>query len=57
MKKKGKSIGRISIPDNLEDKWCRIGGNVNFPDGVYPLYFVCHGKNSIQIKSFDFIGG
>lgn len=54
---KGKSIGRISIPDNLEDKWCRIGGNVNFPDGVYPLYFVYHGKNSIQIKSFDFIGG
>ena len=53
---KGKSIGRISIPDNLEDKWCRIGGIVNFPDGVYPLYFVYHGKNSIQIKSFDFIG-
>lgn len=54
---KGKSIGRISIPDNLEYKWCRIGGNVNFPDGVYPLYFVYHEKNSIQIKSFDFIGG
>lgn len=57
IEEKGESVGRISIPDDCDGKWYKFIGDVNITDGVHSLYFVYHGKDMIQMKSFDFIGG
>ncbi len=44
----GESIGTIYISE-CED-WHECSTNISIEDGVYPLYFVYHGKKKIQIK-------
>lgn len=46
----GDEIGRILL-DDRED-WTYYSGKVNITNGIYPLYFIYHGNNKIQLKSF-----
>ncbi len=49
----GKPIGRIDITDK-SGKWNNFSVKVNIPDGIYPVYLVYHGKESIQLKEIEF---
>lgn len=48
----GEAVARISCDDS--DKWIVVNTSVDIADGVYPLYFVYHGKDKIQIKNILF---
>lgn len=48
----GDEIGRILLGDNKD--WKYDSAKINVTNGIYPLYFIYHGKNKIQLKSFLF---
>lgn len=48
----GKEAGRIFLSD--KENWNLCSGEVSILQGVHSLYFVYHGKEKIQMKSFQF---
>lgn len=51
----GESVGRIALPDDFGDEWSKLTAKVSIPNGTHPLYFVYHGKGTIQMKEFEFV--
>lgn len=48
----GEEIARIDISSNK--KWTKSYTSLDIPDGTYPVYFVYHGKGSIDVKEIYF---
>ncbi|MBQ1598785.1 MAG: family 43 glycosylhydrolase [Lachnospiraceae bacterium] len=47
----GPSIGEIDLK-GLKEDWQDFSALLPFPEGIFPLYFVYHGKEPIQLLSF-----
>lgn len=52
LSKDGPSVGEIILND--DDKWNTACAEVAVHDGIHALYFVYHGAEKIQLKSFRF---
>ncbi len=51
----GESVGRIELND-LSEEWKEFRTVLRNASGVFPLYFVYHGKDKVQLKSIGFEG-
>ena len=50
----GESVGKIIIPENFSDDWCKLTAKTEIPDGIHPVYLIYHGNNRIQLKEISF---
>ena len=48
----GKMLGKIMISES--ESWNGCSGTVQIENGVHGLFFVYHGREKIQMKSFQF---
>lgn len=48
----GKMLGKIMISES--ESWNECSGTVQIENGVHGLFFVYHGREKIQMKSFQF---
>lgn len=55
----GEEIARINVPSDEQEnplEWLTLMTAVDIPQGVYPLYFIYHGTNGVQLKEIFFVG-
>lgn len=50
----GEEIGRILLSD-LNDEWTNRETAISLTAGVYPIYFVYHGNNKVQLSEIYFV--
>ena len=48
----GKEIAKIKIDSSKS--WTKSYTSIDIPNGTYPLYFVYHGKGSLDVKEIYF---
>ena len=50
----GDEIGRIKLSD-LNEEWTNRETSISLTAGVYPIYFVYHGKGNVQLSEIYFV--